>query len=312
MEEIDKILAMLEKGKLSSEDAIQLIEALKKAGPDEGDSSRVADIMDVVGPVISETLSMVPKIVRSSTGDLTGSTSFSERFEMKGCNLLDLRSTGSTLTLKGHGSDFTQIEGEGLGHRVERKRDTLILGLASSEAELKVPKGLRYNLMTAGSYLKAEDIEGILHGRIMGSEVTMEFGNKLEVLNLMVQGSELVLKFPGTLKFLNMEAEISGSDVRFSGLLGKVEIKGSGSDFDIRPRKELESLEMQVRASKVALSLPKDMGAELIIETKGGKTELPEGTEIVKEEGDEVRVLVGEEPDSTLTIRNDFGTVEVK
>ena len=92
----------------------------------------------------------------------------------------------------------------------------------------------------------------------------------------------------------------------------KVEIKGGGSDFDIRPRKELENLEMQVRASNVSLSLPKDMGAELIIETKGGKTELPEGVEIVKEEGDEIRVLIGEEPDSSLTIRNDFGTVEVK
>ena len=110
------------------------------------------------------------------------------------------------------------------------------------------------------------------------------------------------------LKFLNMEAEISGTEALLSGLLGKVEIKGSGSEFDVRPRKDLESLTMQVRASKVNLTLPKDMDAELVIQTRGGKAEFPEGVEIVKQEDDEFHILVGEEPDSTLTIRNDFGS----
>jgi hypothetical protein len=312
MEEIDKILQMLEKGKISSEEAIQLIDSVKKAGASEKSVGGVGDIMDIVGPVISETLSMVPKIVRSTSGEVTGSTAFSERFEMKGCELLELRSTGSTLTIRGHDADFCQITGEGMGHRLERKKNVLILGLASSEAELKLPKGLRYNLFVTGSDIRAQELDGILHAKIMGSEVKMDFGDRVESLDLNVQGSVLWMKFPAGLKFMSLEADVSGSEVTISGLLGKAEIKGSGSDFDIQPRKELDSLGMVARSCRVVLALPKDIGAELILETKGGTSELPETAEVVKSEDDEVRALVGDEPDSSIKIRNDSGTVEVK
>ena len=316
MDEVQRILKMLEEGKISPEEAIKLIEAVKKSATQGREGGpripEFSEIMDTVGSVISEALGVVPKIVKTGLGEVGLSAAFSEKFEMRGCGVLELDSRGSTITLKGEDTDFLTVKGKGPRHRAVRKRDVLGLTLSSCEAEIHLPREVACHLSLAGSELTGDGLAGKLSASFTGSDVSLEFAEGFNSLRVEAQGSDLGLRLPAEQEKLEGEVLVSGCELRLTGMCGKMRLKGTGSSLEVRMGSGLEELTAELRSSSVLLSFPSGLEADLELVAKGGHIRLPKEARVSEESAEKVRAALGEEPEAVVKVVNEFGSIEVR
>lgn len=189
-EERDRILKMLEEGKVTAEQAARLIEALGSSGS-ERDEDRVIRVLKsgrgrhrhlFLGHpprpprIPMAELDRIPDIVASAVTSAMGS-GFTAQEEVKtefpGKRSLFLKSVSGDVGVQGWDKDRMSLEGSGGMTRVRERDDRVMVRSISGDVEVKVPHEARLELVSVSGDVGVSAVSGKVGVKSVSGDVSL-------------------------------------------------------------------------------------------------------------------------------------------
>jgi DUF4097 and DUF4098 domain-containing protein YvlB len=239
MEERLKILKLLEDGKINSEEAARLLEALSDRPAWEPRHFG----RKVVMPDMEKFFDKFNFDIASAFGDRVKH----RELKFTGKKLLRISSVSGTVDVTGTAGPEITIKAEGSGFQRIREDDSEVkLHYLSSDLLVSIPKQTGFELRAVSGDINLTDYEG-------AAELVAVSGD-IELHNL-----------SGKLKIKTVSGDIAGS-----GLSSTIEAKTKSGDIDL-DFSELTSAELETRTGDVALTIPKEGSLTVELSTESGK-----------------------------------------
>lgn len=172
MEERIRILRMLEEGKITAEEAVRLLEAIKKKDVEV----ELEGLGGFITKIIARELRRIPKIVDES---LKVSFSFPKEYERieKGVNLLEVENLSGDVLLKNWDkANEVMIKSDGFS-TVKRENEKLSIKQLSCDTEIYVSKGIKVEIQNVSGDVIVEDFEGKINVTSTSGDVIIERGS---------------------------------------------------------------------------------------------------------------------------------------
>ncbi|MGB9857420.1 MAG: DUF4097 family beta strand repeat-containing protein [Dictyoglomaceae bacterium] len=235
MEEIRKILKMLEEGKITVEEAERLIEAaIKEKEKKRKTSFDFAGIGEIIKDSISSVFSFIPEIVER--------IEVKEDIEWSKEKPLILEITGGDVDIFTHEGNMIAVEGTGHYERIENT-----IKVAGGDFEIKIP-----NLLELKILVRAGDLEG----KILAEKFTLKLDAGDADINLIS-------------KDINVSVKMGDLDLILENIPEEINIECKMGDVTLKLPEDFDgTIHPQIRFGDFSLHKPyKIEGKDYIIGT---------------------------------------------
>jgi DUF4097 and DUF4098 domain-containing protein YvlB len=228
-EERERVLRLLEDGRITAEQAARLIEALgrSRAVPPGPDDWLPPPRPPRPGRVRMAELDRIPDIVASAVSSAMKS-GFGSREEMRtefpGKSSLFLKSVSGDVTVTGWDEDRIRIEGEAGMTRVREREDIVMVRAIAGDFGIRLPRESRLEVTTVSGDVTASGTGGRFGLKGVSGDVTLE-GFTGEARVQTVSGDVRLERFAG-----RVEVESKSGDVKLTaaGPVGGMLVSKSG------------------------------------------------------------------------------------
>jgi DUF4097 and DUF4098 domain-containing protein YvlB len=210
MDERMRILKLLEEGKITVEEAVKLLEAIKG---ERGEKESPKNAFKMVGSVVSDTLGMIPHIIESAfrTAGMGFKAGIVEtEYNADEIDKLIVKFAGGDVNLRGVESNKIRIKGGGIGKTLKEER-TLITKFAGGDVEIDVPTNLKLVLSLAGGDIEGRDLPGDIKIRSAGGDAELSL-KEVKKVDIELKGGDLEIEVPKESSF-TFEIEVEHGDL---------------------------------------------------------------------------------------------------
>ncbi|HDQ99956.1 MAG TPA: hypothetical protein ENN51_06710 [candidate division WOR-3 bacterium] len=216
-EERERVLRMLEEGKITAEQAARLIEALGRPRSAPGGPRSEGWLPPPRPPrparVRMADLDRIPDIVASAVSSAMksgfGAREGELRTEFPGKSSLFLKSVSGDVTVSGWDEDRIAIEGNTAMTRVREREDIVMVRTISGDFSVSLPREARFEVTTVSGDVKVEGVGG-------------RFALKA------VSGDVRLTGFAGEARVQTVSGE-----ARFVDFAGRVEVESKSGDIEL-------------------------------------------------------------------------------
>ena len=279
MNERMRILKLLEEGKITTEEAARLLEALKEEprerykGPSFWASGLAKNITDAV---------------TSSLKASFGEAAPEMRQTFKGKKEIRVSSVSGNVNIKGWDENKVEVfSTRGWFRKVREENDSLSIKELSGDLSIKVPHKIILDLSLVSGDAKIEKCEGEIYLKAVSGDI--EFSD--------IKG-ELTLK------------SVSG-DVRGKGIEGRLESETHSGETRI-DFEEVENVKIKTRTGDVELTIPRDSSLKIELKTEDGNIDCDLPLKGIKKEEGYLKGVLGKGKGELRVKIKEAGDVKIR
>jgi DUF4097 and DUF4098 domain-containing protein YvlB len=284
MEERERILKMLEEGKITADQAARLLEALgepyrfmHRPGKDFGE--RIARKVELSLKDLPDTIAASI----SGMGHMHGSGCKKLEFDPK--ETLTLKSVSGDVQIKGDDEKTIRIDLCG-GHRIKEEENELVLKTMAGDIDIQVNRSQNVEMKAAAGDVSVSDLDGALTIRCGGGDLDLNnIAGKLTI-------------------------GMGGGDLDAKNVSGELNIKVGGGDIDL----DLAACpggNIELGGGSVDLAIAEKADVELVLyQPKEGSISSEFDLKPSKEDEEELHAAVGK-PKGKLFVRVKHGDITI-
>ncbi len=239
MEERLKILKLLEDGKINSEEAARLLEALSERPAWE---HRPHFARKVVMPDMEKIFETVNSAIASSFGERVTQ----RELKFAGKKILSISNVSGAVNVNGTEQPEITVKTEGSGFQKVREEDSAVkLNYLSNDLDISVPKGTALKLRAVSGDIDINDYHGEGEVSAVSGEITLQ-------------------NISGRLTIKTVSGDIEGT-----GLRAAIEVKTKSGDVEL-DFSQFDSATIETRTGDVELVIPKESSVTLKLVTESG------------------------------------------
>ncbi len=234
-EERERVLGMLEEGKITADQAARLLEALKSGRPHPA-ASRSRHFHRRVARLSVSELDRIPDIVASAVSSAVKSGHWPRGGEIKtefpGKSSLYLKNVSGDIEVEAWDGDGIKLESVGRMTRIRERDERVMIRSISGDIQAKVPHEVRLELTSVSGDVEVAGTNGRLGLRSVSGDVDLtDLTGELKAD--IVSGELKLVRFQG-----NLEVESKSGDIELEPVgefSGKVSSKSGDIELRLRP-----------------------------------------------------------------------------
>ncbi|MHB2018927.1 MAG: SHOCT-like domain-containing protein [Candidatus Xenobia bacterium] len=166
-EAVLKILKMVQEGRITPEEAAELIAAL----PGQAATEKARAFTSVLGSAVSSAVAGAGQAVKSM---VTGATTRTQKSIPARERAVRVRATGCSLVIAGHESDDVALDVQGMQPNLVDAEDHVRVELLGSKGSLRLPRHLPLTLDVNGCKLRLGDLDNPVTARGAGCHLVYD------------------------------------------------------------------------------------------------------------------------------------------
>lgn len=305
MEERERILKMLEEGKITADEAAKLLNALGETyrwgprhvpGPDFG--KRIARKVELSLKDLPDTIAASI----SGLGYVVGSGE-KKQLEFGAKENLIIKTVSGDINVNGDDEASIRVD-LCCGHKIKEGEHELIIKTMAGDMDVKVPSSQKLVLKAASGDVRLENL----------ADVSVRSGSgDFEIKNVSVRlaaalgsGDLDICKISGP-----MAVSLGSGDLHAGGITGEVTVSVGSGDIDL-DIEECKGGKVELGSGDATLSLPAKMDVELIVfKPKDGEISSDFDLKPSKEDEEELHATIGK-PKGKLFVKVKHGDITIR